>query len=47
MLYPPEKAPTEELMLPGFTWRQQQRPVDRADIQRKPSATALPVWADP
>ena len=42
-----ERTPAEELMLPGSTWRQLERPLDRADIQRKPSATALPVWADP
>ncbi|MBK6540910.1 MAG: LPS export ABC transporter periplasmic protein LptC [Flavobacteriales bacterium] len=47
VLYPLEKAPTEELMLPGFTWRQQERPIDRADIQRKVPTPGLPLWKDP
>ena len=35
ILYPPDKAPQEELFLKNFTWQEKIRPKDRDDIFRK------------
>ena len=37
VLYPMAKAPTEDIILVGFTWRDRERPLDRSDIFREVS----------
>ncbi len=34
VLYPVEQLPAEERLLPGFEWREEERPRDRADVFR-------------
>lgn len=38
VLYPVDQVPLEDRMLPGFAWREAERPVDRDDILRRPEA---------
>jgi lipopolysaccharide export system protein LptA/antitoxin (DNA-binding transcriptional repressor) of toxin-antitoxin stability system len=35
VLYPVDQVPMEDRMLPGFTWRADERPIDRYDILRR------------